>query len=112
MRGACDELAGCDEPSDSRAPGDLDGRDNGAVGDQAVDDAALRREYRAWVRTHHPDRGGDPEVFALGVHRWQAALRRPAQRLVPGPVVCYRRHGPLGTLLRACRGRRRRLRVR
>lgn len=34
----------------------------------------LRREYRAFVRTSHPDRGGDPELFAAGLRRWQEAL--------------------------------------
>jgi hypothetical protein len=30
-----------------------------------------RRAVRAWIRTHHPDVGGDPAVFAAGL----AALR-------------------------------------
>lgn len=29
-------------------------------------------EFRAFVRRHHPDVGGDPEVFAAGVAAWRA----------------------------------------
>ena len=30
-------------------------------------EAARRRERREWIRDHHPDRGGDPQVFAEGL---------------------------------------------
>jgi len=45
-----------------------------------------RRAFRAFVRAHHPDRGGDPAVFAAGV----AAYRRyqqPAGRAGPGRLL-------------------------
>jgi hypothetical protein len=42
------------------------------------DQAGLRREFRAWVRAHHPDAGGDPGEFAAGLRRWR-------HRLAPGP---------------------------
>jgi hypothetical protein len=29
-----------------------------------------RAAFRAFVREHHPDRGGDPEVFAAGLARF------------------------------------------
>lgn len=29
-----------------------------------------RSEFRAFVRAHHPDRGGDPEVFVAGLARF------------------------------------------
>ena len=32
-----------------------------------------RAEFRAFVRDHHPDRGGDPEVFAAGLARFRGA---------------------------------------
>ncbi|CAJ64896.1 MULTISPECIES: hypothetical protein [Frankia] len=36
-------------------------------------DAARRRaEIRAFVRTHHPDRGGDPDAFAEGLRALRA----------------------------------------
>lgn len=42
----------------------------------AVDDAERRAEWRRFVRDHHPDRGGDPEVFAAGVRAYREG-RRP-----------------------------------
>lgn len=80
----------------------------------------LRREYRAFVRASHPDRGGDPELFASELRRWQAALdpsagsggsgeprthRVTAFRRGPWPVRC-------GRALAAAVRRRRRTRVR
>lgn len=35
-----------------------------------------RAEFREFVRTHHPDRGGDPDVFVAGLARFSA---RPEQ---------------------------------
>ena len=31
-----------------------------------------RDAYRAFVREHHPDRGGDPDVFIAGLARFRA----------------------------------------
>lgn len=42
---------------------------------------ATAQEFRAFVRRHHPDVGGDPEVFAAGVARWREA-QRPAPQIV------------------------------
>ncbi|MFC5994877.1 hypothetical protein ACFQE5_11720 [Pseudonocardia hispaniensis] len=39
-----------------------------------------RAAYRAFLREHHPDRGGDPTVFAAGLARF-----RDAQRAGPEP---------------------------
>jgi hypothetical protein len=39
-----------------------------------------RREFRAWVRAHHPDRGGDPESFVAGLVAWRQR-RRPARNV-------------------------------
>ena len=33
-----------------------------------------RAAYRAFVRDHHPDRGGDPDVFVAGLARFRAIL--------------------------------------
>ncbi|MDN5916826.1 MAG: hypothetical protein L0I76_17260 [Pseudonocardia sp.] len=30
-----------------------------------------RAAYRSFVRTHHPDRGGDPEVFVAGLAHYR-----------------------------------------
>ncbi|HXV92451.1 MAG TPA: hypothetical protein VD813_04060 [Pseudonocardia sp.] len=32
-----------------------------------------RAAYRAFVREHHPDRGGDPEAFVAGLARFRQA---------------------------------------
>jgi hypothetical protein len=32
-----------------------------------------RSAFRAFVREHHPDRGGDPEVFVAGLARFGVA---------------------------------------
>ncbi|GAA2892135.1 hypothetical protein GCM10010472_58330 [Pseudonocardia halophobica] len=37
-----------------------------------------RAAYRAFVRDHHPDRGGDPEAFVEGLARLRAARAAPA----------------------------------
>ncbi|WP_436773728.1 hypothetical protein [Yinghuangia sp. YIM S09857] len=34
----------------------------------------LLREYREFVKTRHPDRGGDPAEFAAGLVRYRALL--------------------------------------
>ncbi|WP_181779665.1 hypothetical protein [Pseudonocardia pini] len=49
------------------------------------DRAALdRAAFRAFVREHHPDRGGDPEVFAAGMARFREP---PADPRFDAPVV-------------------------
>ncbi|MEV6642215.1 hypothetical protein [Amycolatopsis sp. NPDC051371] len=35
-------------------------------------DAASRAAFRAFVRAHHPDVGGDPAQFAAGLARFRA----------------------------------------
>ena len=44
---------------------------------------AGKRAFRAWVRAHHPDLGGDPEAFAEGLRQWRA--RMTGLPPVPGP---------------------------
>lgn len=43
----------------------MTGRDTG--------DAERRTAFRAFVRAHHPDVGGDPAEFAAGLARFRAA---------------------------------------
>jgi hypothetical protein len=51
-----------------------------------------RAEYRAFVRDHHPDRGGDPDAFVAGLARFkeQADSRYDAPieivRPLPAPL--------------------------
>lgn len=69
-----------------------------------------RSEFRTFVLAHHPDRGGDPEVFRAGM-----AARRPRIRLrdddprLTGPIVITRRRrGPIGLVDAAARAWERR----
>ncbi|KAA9155395.1 hypothetical protein FPZ12_029860 [Amycolatopsis acidicola] len=62
-----------------------------------------KAEYRRFVRAHHPDVGGDPEVFAEGIRRFQAARDRPA-----APIVFVRRRRGLPGLIDSLRARHRR----
>ena len=62
-------------------------------------------EFRAFVRRHHPDVGGDPEVFRRGLEAFQAG-RSPLATQVPAghptiadddprldaPIVAVSRH--------------------
>lgn len=68
-----------------------------------------RAAYRRFVRAHHPDVGGDPEVFAAGL----AELRGSADDRFDAPVVfAARPRGPRGLLGRLLRWARRRRRPR
>jgi len=62
-----------------------------------------RRAFRAFVRAHHPDVGGDPAVFAATVAAYRALERdQPAPGARP---TAYRRGGPLAQLSRHWRRR-------
>lgn len=43
-----------------------------------------RAAYRAFVRDHHPDRGGDPEFFVAGLARLRAG-RAAFDEIGPAP---------------------------
>lgn len=58
------------------------------------------REFRAWVRTHHPDVGGDPAEFAAELGRRRAGGRRAVAE-----VTVFRSHGGLWALARWTRRR-------
>jgi hypothetical protein len=56
------------------------------------DAGGQRRAFRAWVRAHHPDAGGDPDEFAAGIARWRQ--RRPGGGAPASAVSVFRaRHG-------------------
>jgi hypothetical protein len=63
------------------------------------DAAAQRQAFRAWVRVHHPDAGGDPGEFAAGLARWRGRLAAPAfpaspdDGAPPTTVTVFRTHG-------------------
>ena len=46
-----------------------------------ADEQSWRRARREFIRTHHPDRGGDPAAFAAGLAAYD---RRPAGEPAPG----------------------------
>ncbi|MFF5991875.1 hypothetical protein [Prauserella flavalba] len=86
-------------------------------------DARRRAEFRAFVRRHHPDVGGDPDVFVAGVARFRESEREtggdsehPGDRgrdRSDAPVVFTTRRGGITGLLARWRWRRaRRHRVR
>jgi hypothetical protein len=71
----------------------------------ASEAVAQRRAFRAFVRAHHPDIGGDPTVFAATVAAYRARQRDQPAR--PGAAVTvYRRGGLLAQLSRQWRRRR------
>lgn len=75
-----------------------------------------RRAYRAWLRAHHPDLGGDRDAFEAGLRFWRARLGHPGGTRA-APVTAYRRpRGPVAWLVRRVARRRarreRRLRLR
>ncbi|MER7016289.1 hypothetical protein ABT324_33075 [Saccharopolyspora sp. NPDC000359] len=67
-------------------------------------DPDTRRAVRAFARAHHPDVGGDPEVFAAGL----AALRAGPDRFDAPVVVVHRPRGVRSLVhrFRAWRARR------
>lgn len=63
-----------------------------------------RRARRAFVREHHPDRGGDPTAFADGLARFEAREQAGAPQVV---VYRRRRLRMTGSLTRRVLGWRR-----
>jgi hypothetical protein len=48
-----------------------------------ADEQAWRQARREFIRTHHPDRGGDPAAFAAGLAAYeQRSSGEPAPRVV------------------------------
>ncbi len=47
-----------------------------------------RAAYRAFIRDHHPDRGGDPDFFVAGLARLRAgpAAPDPDERRYDAPI--------------------------
>lgn len=64
------------------------------------------QEFRRFVARHHPDRGGDPEVFRQGVLAWRARQAGTAD------VVFYRKRSAPARLLHRLRTLLRRPRFR
>ena len=72
----------------------------GTGGDYA---AQLRHARRAWIAAHHPDRGGDPDVFRAGLlgSAWLDDPRIDWPR--QAPITAHRRSGGVAALRRLAR---------
>ncbi|MFD4194209.1 hypothetical protein [Amycolatopsis thermoflava] len=67
--------------------------------------AAEKAAYRHLIRTHHPDRGGDPDELVTQLARFHATQQAGGERI----VFVSRRRGLAG-VIDALRQRRRRRR--
>lgn len=47
----------------------------------------IKAAYRSAIKTHHPDKGGDPAKFAILQAAWEVRLRPPALAMLP-PGQC------------------------
>lgn len=75
----------------------------------------LLREYREFIRTRHPDRGGDPAEFVAGLTHYRALLSPqgagPAASVpppAPAETTAYRRGSLPAQMWRSIVDRRRR----
>jgi hypothetical protein len=50
-----------------------------------VEDAERRR--REFIRAHHPDRGGDPEVFVTGLRSFDADRELECPQPLPAVII-------------------------
>jgi hypothetical protein len=55
-------------------------------------DEQCRAARRAYIRAHHPDRGGDPAAFAAGLARFRGCPQaaRPRVQVVRRPPLARR----------------------
>ena len=70
----------------------------------AADEQTRRQEWRRFVRDHHPDRGGDPAVFAAGVRAYREG-RRPATATAEQYLTTHRSPKGFGHVTRWARRR-------
>jgi hypothetical protein len=54
-------------------------------------DSGAGQRRREFIRAHHPDRGGDPEVFMAGLRQFDAAPELPGPEPLPRVIVIVRR---------------------
>ncbi|GAA1028215.1 MULTISPECIES: hypothetical protein [Amycolatopsis] len=75
---------------------------------------ADKAAYRRFVRTHHPDVGGDPAEFAAGLREFRRGPRNETAARAEGPrgesVVFVRRSRGVSRLFEVLAARRRRKR--
>ncbi|MDL4818550.1 hypothetical protein [Actinomadura opuntiae] len=63
--------------------------------DQWRPERGSRQAFRAWVRAHHPDAGGDRQAFTEGLRRWRDTERRPGPPRPGGQIIVFRSRGGL-----------------
>ncbi|MFC3516670.1 hypothetical protein ACFORO_41345 [Amycolatopsis halotolerans] len=75
---------------------------------------AEKAAYRRFVRTHHPDVGGDPAEFAAGLREFRRGPRNETAARAEGPrgesVVFVRRSRGVSRIFAVLAARRRRKR--
>lgn len=65
-----------------------------------IDAAVSRQAFREFVRTHHPDHGGDPVAFQAGLELFGRGARRPGRTSGTRPeVTVHHRRGGLGVFV-------------
>lgn len=73
--------------------------------DRETADEQRRAEFRRFVRDHHPDRGGDPEVFAAGVRAYREGRRPKAAAEAEQYLTTHRSPRAFGHVTRWARRR-------
>jgi len=79
-----------------------------------MDDAerARRAQRREFIRSHHPDRGGDPAEFLAGLRRFDPPPSESTDVSEPKVVVIANERWPLSAVSATLRRIRRRRRTR
>jgi hypothetical protein len=69
-----------------------------------MDEGELQRlRRREFIRTHHPDRGGDPAAFIAGLRQLQGQPAPPGPVPPPRVVVVQHRAWPVRLILALAR---------
>ncbi|HUK69571.1 MAG TPA: hypothetical protein VLW50_12610 [Streptosporangiaceae bacterium] len=66
----------------------------------------VERRRREFVRAHHPDRGGDPDVFIAGLRRFDEEPDCPGAEPLPRVIVVAHRAWLVRLIAAVARGLR------
>jgi hypothetical protein len=64
------------------------------IGDEDDEDRAAGRRRREFIRTHHPDRGGDTESFIAGLRGFDDGQAPTGPDPLPRVVLIHHRAWP------------------